>query len=225
VKIQISDMRFEYPKGGFSIHVPHLEIGSGQSLALVGPSGCGKTTFLNLLSALVSPQCGAIRVGDLSLATLGDSQRRAYRSRRTGYVFQDFGLIDYLDARENILYPFLVTDRDKPADLNQRLQSLAERFGIGHILSNKPAKISQGEKQRVAICRAMLTRPQIILADEPTGNLDPDNKAAILDHLFAQAGETGATLVVVTHDTGLTGRFDKVLDFSQFVTRAGDRAA
>ncbi|WP_425046017.1 ABC transporter ATP-binding protein [Primorskyibacter sp. S87] len=219
MKIEISNLSFDYPTGEFGIQIPELQIESGQSLALVGPSGCGKTTFLNLLSALITPQSGGIRVGELALKGLGDRERRAYRAGQTGYVFQDFGLVDYLTARENILYTYLVTDRPVPVDLDNRIQNLAESFGIDHILHKKPARISQGEKQRVAICRAILPRPQLILADEPTGNLDPENKAAILEHLFAQASETGATLVVVTHDIALSGRFDKVVDFAQYGKR------
>lgn len=219
MRIKFSNMRFGYPAGDFGLQVPDLMIEAGQSLALVGPSGCGKTTFLNLLSGLELPQRGEIFAGDLSLGKLSDGQRRAYRANMTGYVFQDFGLVDYLSAWENIIYPFLITGRARPADLEARAAALSESFGISHALAMKPARISQGEKQRVAICRAMLTQPRLILADEPTGNLDPDSKAMILDQLFAQASDTGATLVVVTHDIGLTGRFNRVLDIAQFSRR------
>lgn len=219
MKIDIHNLRFGYPTGDFNIHIPELHLVSGQSTALVGPSGCGKTTFLNLISSLVKPQEGLILADDLSLGDLNDRQKRKFRAVQTGYVFQDFALIDYLTAYENILYPYLITRRTQPDDMNGRIEGLAESFGISHVLDKKPAQISQGEKQRVAISRAMLTRPPLILADEPMGNLDPDNKIAILDHLLAQTVETGATLVVVTHDTGLAARFDRVLDFTHFGRR------
>lgn len=217
--IEITNLEFKYPSGDFALSVPDFQIPSGQSLALVGPSGCGKTTFLNLLSALLTPHRGDIVVNQQSLVALTDTDKRTYRAQQTGYVFQDFGLVEYLSAKENLLYPYLITSQRRPNDLSLRIDELTNGFGIAHVLHKKPAQISQGEKQRVAICRAILTKPKIILADEPTGNLDPDNKGVILDHLFGQVDETGATLIVVTHDTGLADRFDRVLDFAQFGKR------
>lgn len=216
MKVSVSDLQFEYPDRRFSIHIPNLEVASGQSLAVIGPSGCGKTTFLNLLSALVTPQMGSIQIGDLELTSLTETKKRAFRSECTGYIFQDFGLIDYLTARDNILYTYLATGRVLPDYMDQELRVLANSFGITNVLNKKSAQISQGEKQRVAICRAMLAQPKIVYADEPTGNLDPENKAIVMDGLFNMAVEKGATLIVVTHDVDMVERFDQTLDFSQF---------
>lgn len=216
MRLSIENVRFSYPENDFGLQIKSLEVDAGSSLALVGPSGCGKTTFLNLVSGLVTPQKGAITVGKDNLSTMSDRKRRAFRSEKTGYVFQDFGLVDYLTAQENILYPYLATGKARPDDPAKKAALLAAKLGIEHTLNKKPANLSQGEKQRVAVCRAMITNPALLLADEPTGNLDPANKTAIIEQLFHQSKNTGATLIVVTHDVELTKRFDQVVDFSQF---------
>lgn len=220
MKVRVSGVKFRYPGSDFSIAVPELEVGSGESLALVGPSGCGKTTFLNLLSGLLLPQAGEIEMGNRRLADLPDRERRRFRATQTGYVFQDFGLLDYLTALENILFPVRAAGLGRPEDLRPRARDLAGRMGIGHVLGRKPVQLSQGERQRTAICRAMLMQPPVMLADEPTGNLDPASKQTAMDLLFEQAGSNGATLIAVTHDPALARRFDRTVDFSTF-TRAG----
>ena len=150
---------------------------------------------------------------------MGDSQRRDFRILRVGLVFQQFELVPYLRARENIRLPYLVNSSLKWNEVTgSRLLELARDTGLSDKLFRFPQQLSQGEQQRIAICRALLPRPPIVLADEPTGNLDVANKRLVLDLLFAQVAAVGGTLVVVTHDTGILDGFDRVVDFEQFRT-------
>ncbi|ROU03702.1 ABC transporter ATP-binding protein [Histidinibacterium lentulum] len=216
--LSIDALRFSYPE--FRLEVPSLSVEEGERAAIVGPSGSGKTTLLNLVAGLFLPEAGRIRIGETEISSLSDRARRTFRARRIGFVFQTFALLDYLTARENILYPFRVgsgLSLDQAA--RDRAQALADRCGIGGKLDRRPGALSQGEQQRVAICRALVTRPGLILADEATGNLDPATKTLILDLLFDRAAEEGATVLAVTHDHDLLARFDRVIDFAQF--RAG----
>ena len=154
---------------------------------------------------------------DRELNGLGDAARRAFRVAQIGLVFQSFELVSYLDVFENILLPY----RLNPAlrwtpEVARRAEQLARETGIAHRLRYFPHRLSQGEKQRVAICRAMLPEPPLLLADEPTGNLDPSSKQHVADLLFQQIERTGATLVMVTHDTELARRFPRVINCREF---------
>ncbi|MBB5514951.1 ABC-type lipoprotein export system ATPase subunit [Rubricella aquisinus] len=201
----------------FALAIEHLSIPAGERVAVVGPSGAGKTTLLNILSGILNPDAGHVRIGETAVTTLSDRQRRMFRARNIGFVFQDFELVEYLSARENILYPYRLTDAlSITRDVRDRAEALAASVGLEGKLRRKPANLSQGEKQRVAICRALLPRPKLILADEATGNLDPANKDLILDILFEQAQAAGATLLAVTHDHALLPRFDRVINFDDF---------
>jgi putative ABC transport system ATP-binding protein len=186
-------------------------------MAVIGPSGSGKTTLLNLIAGIIVPSNGAIRVGDVKVDALSDAGRRDFRISSIGFVFQDFELLDYLTVFDNIIHPYRITSAlSLDASVKKRATGLAEDMGIGDKLRRMPNDLSQGEKQRAAICRALLTRPQVILADEATGNLDPDNKTLILDLLFRAVEEHEATLLAVTHDHELLKRFDRVVDFKDF---------
>ena len=212
--IRLRDLAFQYPGSSFSLYLPALEVGAASTTAIIGPSGCGKTTLLNLLAGVVLPERGEICIDDENIATLGDAARRDFRIRRLGLVFQNFELLDYLSVRDNILLPLRIgAGLAVTAAHRKRLQLLAERVGIADKLDRHPAQLSQGERQRVAVSRALLLEPGLILADEPTGNLDPANKFVVLDLLLDYAREHGATLVTVTHDRELLERFDEVLDF------------
>ena len=153
------------------------------------------------------------------LRALGDARRRDFRIRTIGFVFQDFELLDYLNVLDNILHPYRITGALRlDAVVRERAEALAERMGIGDKLKRRANDLSQGEKQRVAICRALLPGPRLLLADEATGNLDPRNKARILDLPFDSVEAHGATLLAVTHDHELLPRFDRVVDFADFQT-------
>ena len=152
------------------------------------------------------------------ISNQSDAMRRAFRLRRIGFVFQNFDLIDYLTVEENILISTRIDSGNRLTDaLRLRARQLALRVGLDHKLSSYPSMLSQGEQQRVAIARALLLQPGIILADEPTGNLDPANKILIMDLLLSEAQAIGATVVAVTHDHALLGRFDCILDFNEML--------
>ena len=149
-------------------------------------------------------------------------RRRDFRIRNIGFVFQDFELLDYLNVLDNILHPYRITAALRlDRTVRERAEGLAERLGVGDKLKRRADDLSQGEKQRVAICRALLPGPRLILADEATGNLDPRNKARILELLFDSVAAHGATLLAVTHDHELLPRFDRVVDFGEFLPASG----
>ncbi|MEM9473781.1 MAG: ABC transporter ATP-binding protein [Pseudomonadota bacterium] len=215
--LTVRDVQFGYAGGDFRLNVPDLTLQSGERLAIVGPSGSGKTTLLNLIAGILTPESGDIRVADTVVSTLPDAGRRRFRARQIGFVFQDFALLDYLSARQNILYPFRITPAlALDTATRDRAEALAAACGIADKLDRHPTALSQGEQQRVAICRALVTQPKLILSDEATGNLDPDSKVRILDLLFEQAEEAGAAILAVTHDHELLPRFERVLDFAQY---------
>lgn len=215
--IDLSDVSFSYPGGDFRLSVPSLKLDDGERVAVVGPSGTGKTTLLNLIAGITVPQGGQITIDGKQITGLSDRARRTFRANNIGFVFQDFALLDYLSARENILYPYRIT-AGAPLDAaaRARAEELAGSCGLDGKLGRRPGALSQGEQQRVALCRALVRQPKLILADEATGNLDPDNKTAILDLLFSQTREAGAALLAVTHDHDLLPRFDRVIDFAAF---------
>ena len=213
--IEVSDLRFNYPGSEFSLSVETLAVATGETVAVVGPSGSGKTTLLNLIAGVALPDNGRIRIDGQALSQLGDSARRLFRIRQIGLVFQGFELLDYLNVLDNILLPLRIGAGMSVTDgARQRAVLLAKHVGIGDKLGRFPGQLSQGERQRVAVSRALLLQPQLVLADEPTGNLDPSNKGLVIDLLLDYVAENGATLLTVTHDRDLLSRFDRVLDIS-----------
>ncbi len=217
--IRIENLRFVYDQSGFELAIDELELGSGSRLAVTGPSGCGKTTFLRLVAGIHVPAKGTVRVGHQELSRMNEAARRRFRISTVGFVFQDFELIDYLNAHENILFPYYINSAlVLDANVRRRASELANRMGIADKLRRSVTRLSQGERQRVAICRALIAKPCILLCDEPTGNLDPENKSLIIDMLFENAAETGATVVCVTHDHELLPRFEQIMDFPSLRT-------
>ncbi len=215
--ISIKQLSFSYTGQGFSLSIPELEIAAAEKIAIIGPSGAGKTSLLKLLSGILLPQQGQIIVDNTRINQLSDAQRRDFRISRIGIIFQDFELLEYLNTQDNILHPFRISRALKlNAQVRARSAELAEELGISNKMQQLSQSLSQGEKQRVAICRAMLPEPDVILADEATGNLDPANKSKILDALFRSVDKRDATLIAVTHDHELLERFDRVVDFKQF---------
>jgi putative ABC transport system ATP-binding protein len=215
--ITISDLKFSYPTGNFFLHIPEFSVDKHEKLAVIGPSGTGKTTLLNLVAGIFVPSRGSIHVNDTSVDQLNDAQRRQFRITHIGFVFQDFELLDYLNVYDNILHPYRITKAlHLDSSVRQLVRMLAEEMGIGDKLKRRATDLSQGEKQRAAICRALLPQPKLILADEATGNLDPENKMRILDLLFRAVEEHDTTLLAVTHDHELLKRFDRIVDFKDF---------
>jgi ABC-type lipoprotein export system ATPase subunit len=215
--IDIRGLAFAYPGTTFRLAIDMLAVAPGERVAVVGPSGSGKTTLLNLLAGIAQPNGGVVRVDGVEVGALDDHARRDFRLTRIGFVFQDFELLDYLDVFDNVLHPYRIGRALRLDDLvRERAAGLLARMGLGDKRKRHPDQLSQGERQRVAICRALLPGPKLLLADEATGNLDPENKTRILDLLFENAAEHDATLLAVTHDHELLPRFDRVIDFRDF---------
>jgi len=215
--IRVDSLEFYYREGEFCLSVPELTVEKTEKVAVIGSSGSGKTTLLNLIAGIVTPIKGTVSVDDLKVSELTDAGRRDFRITSLGFVFQDFELLDYLNVMDNILHPYRITGAltlDKA--VRERAEILAQEMGIGDKLKRPANDLSQGEKQRAAICRALLPQPKLLLADEATGNLDPDNKTRILDLLFQSVADHDATLLAVTHDHDLLKRFDRVIDFKDF---------
>jgi putative ABC transport system ATP-binding protein len=206
---------------GFALHIQTLAVGRGERIALVGPSGSGKTTLLSLVAGILRPESGTVRVDGQELSRLGDAAVRQFRIERVGQVFQSFELLDYLSIIvsiiENVMLPWYIGRGSQKvgsqkADSRRRALELLDEVGLASRANARPGQLSQGEQQRVAVCRAMLNHPPLLLADEPTGNLDQDNKQMVVDLLLQQARHQDSTLLMVTHDQSLLGRFDTVLD-------------
>jgi putative ABC transport system ATP-binding protein len=212
--ITVSDLQFTYPGSPFRLRVDDLAVESGGSFALLGPSGAGKTTLLRLMSGLLAPEKGEVRLGDTQLTGMSEAKRRAFRLSEVGLVFQDFALLDYLTVEENILLPqrFGIA---KPA--TSSATDLAERLEITPHWKKLAGQLSQGERQRVAIARALAHGPRFLFADEPTASLDATRREIVMDLLLDYTRSTGACLVMVTHDTDLIPRFPnhaRVEDFT-----------
>ena len=176
-----------------------LEIENGEFVAIMGPSGCGKTTLLNILGLLDSPTSGSFMLNGTDVGTLGERDRTRLRRGKIGFVFQDFYLMDSLSVRENIMLPKIL-DKKSAKECMEESQKYAEQFGITHLMNKKPYELSGGEKQRVAISRALIDNPDLILADEPTGNLDSKSGDVVIHTLSHINRELGKTIVMVTHD-------------------------
>ncbi len=175
-----------------------FEVGDGEFVAIMGPSGCGKSTLLNILGLLDNPTGGQYWLGDKEVASLKENERTALRKGKIGFVFQSFNLIDELNVEENIELPLTYLGIPK-AERRQRVQEVMKRMAIGHRAKHFPHQLSGGQQQRVAIARAVVFHPQLILADEPTGNLDSKNGAEVM-RLLTELNQDGTTIVMVTHN-------------------------
>jgi putative ABC transport system ATP-binding protein len=215
--VRLKDIFFRYPNSAFSLEFAEMSFPDRTKNAVIGPSGFGKTTLLNLISGIAVPEKGEITVFGKKVNKMTDSERRAFRLTQVGFVFQDFKLLEYLNVADNILLPYRINKAlvyDKK--VKGRLNELVLLLGIHPKLSSFPAKLSQGERQRVAVCRALIHNPALILADEPTGNLDPANKDIIMNILFDYVSEKKSGLIAVTHDHELLIGFDQVTDVKNY---------
>lgn len=211
--IEVRDLEFGYPAGSFRLNVPGLRVEAGENVALTGPSGCGKTTLIHLMAGILEASSGSIELAGLDMASLAEQDRRDLRVLKVGLVFQEFELLEYLDVIDNVLLPYRLTPLLELGDeIRARARELVDDVGIGEAAHRFPGQLSQGERQRVALCRALVTRPAVVLGDEPTGNLDPANRDQVIDALLRYGRSTGAPVVVVTHDHELLPRFDRAID-------------
>ena len=208
--VLVEDLEVRH-SASFRLEVERLSIRGGESLACIGPSGSGKTTLLQVVAGLHVPHRGRVRTAGVDLGGLGDAERRRLRRTSIGFVFQEFELLDYLDALDNILAPFWIGSGPGAED-RDRARELAAELGLGSLLHRRPGRLSQGERQRIAIARALVTQPKLLLCDEPTGNLDPATTSETLELILGQAAGRGAAVMLVTHDHSLLGRFDASID-------------
>jgi putative ABC transport system ATP-binding protein len=185
-----------------------LEVKAGESVAILGASGSGKSTLLGLLAGLDVPTAGAVHLGGEDLFALDEDARAALRGRLAGFVFQSFQLLPALTALENVMLPLELAGA---RDARTRAAEILRRVGLGERLGHYPRQLSGGEQQRVAIARAFVTQPDLLFADEPTGNLDSATGATVIELLFALNRERGTTLILVTHDAALAERCDRRL--------------
>jgi putative ABC transport system ATP-binding protein len=190
-----------------------LKIRAGEMVAIVGPSGSGKSTLLNLLGALDRPDAGEVMIAGIALSTLDDAGRTALRRDKVGLIFQFFNLMPLLTARENVTLPLLLAGISR-REAEQRADELLARVGLSARGDHTPEELSGGEMQRVAIARALAPRPPVLLADEPTGNLDSKSGSAVLALLRTAARENGCAIVMVTHDARAAAVTDRVLEFN-----------
>lgn len=215
--IAIDNLTFRYPQHGFALKIASLNIEQGEKIAIIGASGSGKTTLLKIIAGIIHPETGKVHVEGIKLHQLDDAARRNFRIARIGFVFQELELLEYLNVFDNIVHTYRINPVLRlDSSVRKRARNLADAVGLAGKLWRMPAELSQGERQRTAVCRALLPNPRLILADEATGNLDPANKSHILDLLFQSAQGSQASLLAVTHDHELLPRFDRVIDFNTF---------
>ncbi|THE64420.1 ABC transporter ATP-binding protein [Salinadaptatus halalkaliphilus] len=186
-----------------------LELENGSFTAVMGPSGSGKSTLMNLIGCLDTPTAGGIEIGGNPVANLSNAERARLRGTEIGFVFQTFNLMPRLTAAENVSLPLVFHD-DVDQDRRERARELLERVGLGDRLDHVPSELSGGQRQRVALARALVNEPTLVLADEPTGNLDTDTEAEIMD-LLVELNEAGTTLLVVTHERTVAEYADHVV--------------
>jgi len=187
-----------------------LTINDGEFVAIMGPSGCGKSTLLNILGLLDNPTSGSYLLDSKEVAGLKENERAAYRKGKIGFIFQAFNLIDMMNVKENIMLPLNCLDMKK-AEKEQRVDMILDRMGIAHRSSHYPSQLSGGQQQRVAIARAVVSNPGLILADEPTGNLDSKNGAEVMT-MLDELHRDGTTIVMVTHSQKDATHADRIIN-------------
>jgi lipoprotein-releasing system ATP-binding protein len=212
-RIDIRSLTKSYLHGGRTIEVLKgidLEIGAGEMVAVVGSSGAGKSTFLHVLGTLDTPTAGTIRYDHADVATMSSADTAAFRNRTIGFVFQFHHLLPEFTAVENCAMPAMISGVSR-GDAFGRAQKLLDRVGLGHRLTHRPGELSGGEQQRVALARALVMDPRVLLADEPTGNLDTHTGASIHELMVELNRERGMTMLVVTHNPDMAARMPRRL--------------
>ena len=209
--LTVNDLAKDYPTRSGPLPVLRavsLTLKPGEAVAVMGPSGSGKSTLLQILGTLDRPTSGTVRLDDVDPFALDDEALAKFRNHHIGFVFQDHHLLPQFNVLENVLLPTLVA-REAKVDVNEYARKLLERVGLSHRLDHRPAELSGGERQRVAIARALILKPLLLLADEPTGNLDRVNAATVADLLLDLHREQMSILIAVTHSPELAAKFPR----------------
>ena len=214
--LQIRDLHFQYPASDFKIEISDIKITQGSKIAISGKSGSGKTTLIHLISGILIPQSGEILFYDKSITDMNDKEIRKHRISNIGFIFQEFELLEYLNVMDNLILPYkinksLVLD----AEIKDKAKEIANRIGIGNKLDQHPKQLSGGERQRLAIARALITSPPLIIADEPTGNLDEKTSNIVMDEITDQVSYTNSTLIMISHNNELISSFDEIIDIQE----------
>ena len=214
--LQIRDLHFQYPASDFKIEISDIKITQGSKIAISGKSGSGKTTLIHLISGILKPQSGEILFYDKSITDMNDKEIRKHRISNIGFIFQEFELLEYLNVMDNLVLPYkinksLVLD----AEIEDKAKEIANRIGIGNKLDQHPKQLSGGERQRLAIARALITSPPLIIADEPTGNLDEKTSNIVMDEITDQVSYTNSTLIMISHNNELISSFDEIIDIQE----------
>lgn len=214
--LQIRDLHFQYPASDFKIEISDIKITQGSKIAISGKSGSGKTTLIHLISGILRPQSGEILFYDKSITDMNDKEIRKHRISNIGFIFQEFELLEYLNVMDNLILPYkinksLVVD----SEIKDKAKEIANRIGIGNKLDQHPKQLSGGERQRLAIARALITSPPLIIADEPTGNLDEKTSNIVMDEITDQVSYTNSTLIMISHNNELISSFDEIIDIQE----------
>ena len=210
--LELKSLKKSYLQGAQKIEIFHglnFSLKEAQRVAIMGKSGSGKSTFLSLVSGIIKPDSGKISLNNVSYQDLEESQINDFRASNIGFIFQNFHLVSYLNALENVMLPGKVCNIK---NTKEKAIELLKSVGLGHRLDHLPSQLSGGEKQRVAIARALIHNPKIILADEPSGNLDEDTGIAVMDTLFELIKKNNTTLILVTHSKEVARRCEKVYE-------------
>jgi putative ABC transport system ATP-binding protein len=209
--VRCEGLRRTFGEGAAAVHAVDgvdLEFPSGQLTSIVGPSGSGKSTLMHVLAGLDRPTAGRVWIAETDITGLGDTELTELRRDKLGFVFQFFNLIPVLDAEENIVLPLRIAGRDPDTEW---LATLLDTVGIADRRTHRPAELSGGQQQRVAIARALISKPEVVFADEPTGNLDSSSSGQVLELLRRSVDELGRTVILVTHDSRVASYADRVV--------------
>lgn len=216
--INIKNVVMKYQDNGTEIEalkIKKLKIEDGKKVAFIGSSGCGKTTLFNLISGMIVPNEGNIEVEDMNITDLTEAERDLYRANHIGYIFQDFNLFPEFTVMQNVTLPMTFLKRYSKKEINELAKDMLKKVGMAEKANQKVKTLSGGEKQRVAIARSIVNKPNVILADEPTGNLDYKNGVKIMQLIMDIATEENATLIVITHNNSQLDMFDEVVNIEE----------
>lgn len=210
--IELNDVTFSYTTK--ILDIKNISIAKGEKVFIYGPSGSGKTTLLSILCGTLTPDTGKVSLVETNINSLKQSKKDHFRGNHIGHIFQQFNLINYLSVKENILLPTVINNKRKQYEAqNQEFEKICQGLGIKELLDKKVSELSVGQQQRVAVARAFIGGPEIIIADEPTSALDEDNKNKFIDELIKQSGDK--TIIFVSHDKTLQKHFDRSINLME----------